>query len=196
MALKFQYNKTALQELNRQLRIRQTALPTLKNREAALRSEVKKARDEANAWEERIRQRMEAFDSMVALWEEFDPSLVGVERLVTGARKVAGVGTKVLEEVVFRDHPFSMFSAPHWIADGMAALKELTRLTIERNFALRRMEVLDEARKKTTQKVNLYEKVQIPEYEEAIRKIKRYLEDEENLAKAAQKIVKKRKEEL
>jgi V/A-type H+-transporting ATPase subunit D len=54
------------------------------------------------------------------------------------------------------------------------------------------MERLEFARKKTTQKVNLYEKVQIPGYEDAIRKIERYLEDEENLAKAAQKIVKKR----
>ncbi|HQM79393.1 MAG TPA: V-type ATP synthase subunit D [Candidatus Syntrophosphaera sp.] len=47
-------------------------------------------------------------------------------------------------------------------------------------------------RKKTTQKVNLYEKVQIPIYEDAIRKIKRFLEDEENLSKASQKILKTR----
>lgn len=51
----------------------------------------------------------------------------------------------------------------------------------------------DQARKRTTQKVNLYEKVQIPAYEDAIRKIKRFLEDEENLAKSAQKIVKNRR---
>jgi V/A-type H+-transporting ATPase subunit D len=56
------------------------------------------------------------------------------------------------------------------------------------------MEMLEFARKKTTQKVNLYEKVQIPEYNEAIRKIKRFLEDEENLTKAAQKIVKNRQQ--
>ena len=52
------------------------------------------------------------------------------------------------------------------------------------------MELLDFARRKTTQKVNLYEKVQIPGYEDAIRKIKRFMEDEENLSKSAQKIVK------
>lgn len=54
------------------------------------------------------------------------------------------------------------------------------------------MHLLDFSRKKTTQKVNLYEKVQIPGYQEAIRKIKRYMEDEENLSKASQKIVKTR----
>ena len=50
-------------------------------------------------------------------------------------------------------------------------------------------ELIDD-RRKTTQKVNLYEKVQIPGYEDAIRKIKRFMEDEENLSKSAQKIVK------
>ena len=45
-----------------------------------------------------------------------------------------------------------------------------------------------------TQKVNLYEKVQIPGYEDAIRKIKRFMEDEENLSKSAQKIVKTRQQ--
>ena len=58
------------------------------------------------------------------------------------------------------------------------------------------MRLLDHARKKTTQKVNLYEKVQIPGYENAIRKIKRFLEDEENLSKSAMKIVKKRYENV
>ena len=42
MALKFQYNKTALQNLRRQLSIREKALPTLKSKEAALRLEVRK----------------------------------------------------------------------------------------------------------------------------------------------------------
>ena len=52
--------------------------------------------------------------------------------------------------------------------------------------------MLEQARKKTTQKVNLYEKVQIPAYREAIIKIKRFLEDEESLTKSAQKILKAR----
>ncbi|MBP3585954.1 MAG: hypothetical protein J6J29_00460, partial [Paludibacteraceae bacterium] len=50
------------------------------------------------------------------------------------------------------------------------------------------------ARKKTTQKVNLFEKVQIPGYQDAIRKIKRFMEDEENLSKSSQKIVKSKRE--
>lgn len=76
--------------------------------------------------------------------------------------------------------------------DGIAILKELATVAIEREFFLRKMNLLDYARKKTTQKVNLYEKVQIPGYEQAVLKIKRFLEDEENLSKSSQKIVKNR----
>ena len=60
---------------------------------------------------------------------------------------------------------------------------------IEAEFQRLKMEFLDHARRKTTQKVNLFEKVQIPGYQDAIRKIKRFLEDEESLSKASQKIM-------
>ena len=86
-----------------------------------------------------------------------------------------------------------MFNAPGWFLDGIQHVKEVVNIAVEREFYMRKMELLDRARKKTTQKVNLYEKVQIPGFQEAIRKIKRFLEDEENLSKSAQKIVKTRK---
>ena len=74
----------------------------------------------------------------------------------------------------------------------MQILKDLTRLGIESEVYKEKNRILEYQRKKTTQKVNLYEKVQIPGYKEAIRKIKRYMEDEENLSKASSKIVKSR----
>ena len=55
--------------------------------------------------------------------------------------------------------------------------------------------MLEHARKKTTQKVNLFEKVQIPGYQDALRKIKRFMEDEENLSKSSQKIMKSHQEQ-
>ena len=61
---------------------------------------------------------------------------------------------------------------------------------IRRELLNRKLVLLEHARKKTTQKVNLFEKVQIPGYQDAIRKIKRFMEDEENLSKSSQKILK------
>lgn len=188
----FQFNKTALGELSKQLKMREKALPTIKSKESALRLEVKRAKDEASRLEAAVKAKMEAWDYMVQLWGEFDTSLLEVTGIVSHKVKIAGVEIPVLQDVEYRIKSYNLFTAPLWLADGMAMLKELTQLGIERDFFIRKMQILEHTRKKTTQKVNLYEKVQIPEYQEAILKIKRFLEDEENLSKAAQKIVKQR----
>ncbi len=195
MAIKFQYNKTSLGDLDKQLKVRTRALPTIKSKESALRVEVSKAKDEAQAYDEQLRTLMARHDYMAPLWAEFDPSLLRVADVRMGMAKIAGVRLPVLEQVVFEERPYDRFGSPVWFADGVAILKELAETGLQRELLTRRMELLDHARKKTTQKVNLYEKVQIPGYQEAILKIKRFLEDEENLSKSSQKIVKNRQEQ-
>lgn len=194
MAIKFQYNKTSLGELGKQLKMRQRALPTIKSKESALRVEVSAAKDKAEGYQRRIEELMARYDYMLALWGEFDSDLLRVKDVVLGVNKIAGVKIPALKEVIFEERPYDLFSSPAWYADGVEVLKDIARMGIEFEVFQRRTELLDYARKKTTQKVNLYEKVQIPGYEDAIRKIKRFLEDEENLSKSAQKIVKTKHE--
>lgn len=192
MAIKFQFNKTALGDLGKQLKMRQKALPTIKSKESALRVEVKKAKDAAQDYEAQLQELSRDYDYMMSLWGEFDPDLLRVVDVDISISKIAGVRIPVLREIIFDQKSYDLFSSPIWIADGIALLKEMATIGIEHEFYARKTELLDYARKKTTQKVNLYEKVQIPGYEDAIRKIKRFLEDEENLSKSAQKIVKTR----
>ncbi|MDL2245921.1 V-type ATP synthase subunit D, partial [Parabacteroides sp. OttesenSCG-928-J18] len=114
------------------------------------------------------------------------------------SRKFAGVMVPLLDDIEFEVCPYSLFNAPSWYTEGIELLKQLARTGIEAEFAGMKLELLEHARKKTTQKVNLFEKVQIPGYKDAIRKVKRYMEDEESLSKASQKIMRtnleKRKE--
>ena len=195
MAIKFQYNKTSLGELGKQLKMRRSALPTIKSKESALRSEVKRAKDTARDFRKRIEALVAEYDYMVALWGEFDTTILRVADVELSEQKIAGVRTPVLEDVRFEEKPYDLFSSPVWYADGVELLKRLAKLGVEFEVYNRKMELLDYARRKTTQKVNLYEKVQIPGYEDAIRKIKRFMEDEENLSKSAQKIVKTRQQQ-
>lgn len=196
MAIKFQYNKTSLQQLEKQLKVRVKALPTLKNKEAALRVEVKKAKTEAENLMERLSEKLKAYQHAVEMWGEFDNDLVAIEDVDLTVKKIAGVKTPVLDGVEFTVKEFSVFNRPSWYLDGVAIIKELAQIAIESEIFNQKMQLLDHARRKTTQKVNLYEKVQIPGFQDAIRKIKRFMEDEENLSKAAQKIVKSRIQEM
>ena len=165
--ISFQYNKTSLQLLEKQLKVRQRTLPIIKNKESALRVEVKKCKGEMVAHDEEYARQMETYKALFALWN-----------------------VPVLENIEFVVAPYSMFTSPKWYADGIELLKQMAMTAIQRELLDKKLTLLEKARKKTTQKVNLFEKVQIPGYQDAIRKIKRFMEDEENLSKSSQKILK------
>lgn len=192
MSIKFQYNKTSLNGLQKQLKVRKNALPTLKNKESALRISVLVAKTESERLIAELETTMQKYDYLASLWNEFESDLVSITDIDLRTVKVAGVKTPELMDIHYEIKPFNAFVKPAWYADGVMILKELTRLGIESEVEKEKSRILDYQRKKTTQKVNLYEKVQIPGYQEAIRKIKRFMEDEENLSKASSKIVKER----
>ena len=198
MAIKFQYNKTSLQQIEKQLKVRQRTLPIIKSKETALRLEVKKCKAEAVLLEKELERRIQGYESMYALWGEFDASLVALKDVELDVKKIAGVRVPVLNNIRLEVRPFGIFSSPKWYFDGINLLQGLAKTAVEREFVLAKLGLLEHTRKKTTQKVNLFEKVQIPGFQEAVRKIKRFMEDEENLSKSSQKILKalqeKRKE--
>ena len=79
MAIAFQYNKTSLQGLEKNLKMRQRTLPTLQSKESALRLEVKKAKTELAELDREVEERIKGYDEMIALWGEFDTSLLHVD---------------------------------------------------------------------------------------------------------------------
>ena len=84
MAIKFQYNKTSLQQLEKQLKMRVRTLPIIKNKESALRMEVKKCKTEVAALERSLESQIQAYEGMFALWSEFDPTIVGIKDVHLG----------------------------------------------------------------------------------------------------------------
>lgn len=191
MALKFQYNKTALQNLRRQLSIREKALPTLKSKEAALRLEVRKITAEIELLKEEYQKLVKENQNYNGFWTEF-PEIVKIKKINSELKNIAGVKVNILSNIDFAIENVSLFNMPSWIRLAISMFERLMTIQIKIEMTEARLNALAYARKKTTQKVNLYEKVQIPEYKTAIIKIKRYMEDEDNLSKSSQKIVKER----
>ena len=91
MAIKFQYNKTSLQHIEKQLKMRQRTLPIIKSKETALRLEVKKCKAEAEELEEKLQSQIGGYESMYALWGEFDASLVALKVVEVDVKTIAGV---------------------------------------------------------------------------------------------------------
>ena len=95
MAIKFQYNKTSKQQLEKQLKMRVRTLPIIKNKETALRIEVKKSKMEADELDKKLEQQIQGYEAMYALWSEFDASLVELKDVKLNVKKVAG-GDKII----------------------------------------------------------------------------------------------------
>jgi len=193
MALKFQYNKTIIQQFRKQLAIREKALPILKNKETALRKEEK---DAAAILEKLRTEKNELIDwqkTFQPFWSEF-PNIVTLENTGIYQKKIVGIKVPEIGKITFQLIDMSWWNYPAWVPSGVSLIQKIITNDLNIRIKEEQRSLLNAARKKTTQKVNLYEKVQIPAYEEAILKIKRFLEDQENISKAAQKIVKKKKD--
>src|SRR5574344_2419315 len=110
MAIKFQFNKTSLNELGKQLKVRTRALPTLKNKESALRVEVKKAKEHSERLVAQLSEALKSYEYMARLWNEFEPGLISVADVKLKTVKIAGVPTPALDDIVFDVKELNLFT--------------------------------------------------------------------------------------
>lgn len=192
MSRAISYNKSTIQEFRKQLNVRRKALPVLMRKETALRQVIARQKPELKALKMRYKEEWNRLEGFENIWNDL-PSVLRVERLEVEQVNIAGTKVERLKGLIFEKLQLNPLYEPAWMPAALEALQQLIQLKVKLRFLDKELETLENARKKTTQKVNLYEKVQIPEYEEGIRKIKRFLEDKENIATAAKKIAKNRK---
>lgn len=188
----FAYNKSSIQNFQRQLKVRQTALPVLLRKETALRQMIAKVKPILAEAEDTFEAKRKELEKYERIWNEF-PTMLKVSKVHSNWVNIAGTKVERFEKVEFKVDEYNPLYEPVWLPAALDHLKEFIELKLKTDYFRAEKEALELARKKTTQKVNLYEKVQIPYFEESIRKIKRFLEDKENIATAASKIVKNRK---
>lgn len=188
-----QYNKTALIKINKDLSMREHALPVLRSKESALRAEIRKIRSKIKELDKEYKQMIKTLESIERLWGEF-PDIIKIEKINFKRKKIASIAVLIIEGIDFNTEDINFFAYPAWVVQGMEIIKKLLALKLELLNERKILDNVEYARRKTTQKVNLYEKVQIPFFEESIRKIKRFLEDQDNLSKSSQKVIKNRME--
>ncbi|HIE10659.1 MAG TPA: V-type ATP synthase subunit D [Kiritimatiellae bacterium] len=172
-------------------------LPTLQLKKQQLQIVVRRVENEVEDLRQKIAQALRAAESWVALFsEEFDPQkYLAVERVVIAEGNVAGVAIPVFKSVVFRKEVPDLFVTPSWYDDALALLESLTELQIRRLLLEEQLRRLREELRITTQRVNLFEKVKIPECRENIRIIRIFLGDQQTAEIARAKVAKRKSTE-
>ena len=202
MAVKLTKNELKVQK--DRLKQFQRYLPTLQLKKQQLQAVVMQVTAQL---EQVARQRQAAvagLDDWVAVFAENDSfpaekrldALIRPRQVVCGEQNIAGVTVPVFQELSFEDIRYDVADYPLWVDTAAVRLREIARLDALEKTLRRQIELLERELRATAQRVNLFEKVKIPEAKENIRVIGIYLGDQQTSAVVRGKIAKKKLQEV
>jgi len=196
---KIKLTKGELKKQRDSLRQFERYLPTLQLKKQQLQMEILHWHSLAEEKRRLEDSKKLSILSWAGLLSEQDVSLeqwIRPARVVTSARNIAGVDLAVLERVEFSEAEYDLFLTPVWIDKAIDFLRELVSLEEEIRYIEMAVETLKQELRVTAQRVNLFEKVKIPEAQEAIRRIKIYIGDQMANAVGRCKIAKRKIEDM
>jgi V/A-type H+/Na+-transporting ATPase subunit D len=189
---KIKYTKNELKAQRDALARFERYLPTLQLKKQQLQVELRQLEariEEKAAEEESEREQMNGWIKLYSEPVEWE-SFLAVRQIIRSAGNIAGVSIPVLESVEFEAREVDLFATPAWLDEGLRAAEHLVHLRIERQVLEEQHRRLSAELRTTTQRVNLFEKVKIPESRDHIRVIRIFLGDQQTAAVARSKIAK------
>lgn len=197
MAIKLTKNELKSQKESLKMYLRY--LPTLQLKKQQLQTEIRTI--EARARE--VRTRRDAlnreFGDWIAVFGEasaFDPDIVQIRAVRTTTGNIAGVSIPVFDGADFDRSLYDLYLKPLWIDTAADRLERVLALDLEAKILDEQVRLLGIELRTTTQRVNLFEKVKIPEAKGHIKKITVYLGDQQVAAVVRGKISKKNLERV
>ena len=197
---KIKFTKTELKSQQDALKQFVRFLPTLQLKKQQLQMEVRLSTEELErnlAEQKELVDRMSSFlelfssDAEVAFFE----GLVRVRRVLTGEENIAGIAIPTFDRVEFEPADWDLFDTEWYVDDAVQALKDAVSLREAYKVLEEQHRLLSAELRSTSQRVNLFEKVKIPECKENIRRIRIMLGDLDTSAVARSKIAKKKSQE-
>ena len=198
MAIKLTKNEEKVQK--DRLKQYQRYLPTLQLKKQQLQMVIMQTRAELEQKEAERGQMIGDLDDWVAVFAEnniFDEekkldNLVEPDTVISKKENIAGVTVPKFVELTFKDISYDIDDYPLWVDTALIKLREIARLDALVSTLRKQEELLEKELRATSQRVNLFEKVKIPEAKENIRKIGVYLGDQQTAAVVRGKISKKK----
>lgn len=178
----------------------QRYLPTLQLKQQQLQAVIRESEQEIAKLKEEQAKAKASLSGWIAVYGEnasFPPersigALVKVDRIEKDRGNIAGVEVPVFRELVFKPIEYDLDFYPLWVDKAIVALRDIAKFDALVRTLEERIELLSAELRTTTQRVNLFEKVKIPEAKENIRVIGIYLQDQQTAAVVRGKIAKKK----
>ncbi len=173
-------------------------LPTLMLKKQQLQMEIRKVEAQAQEVRQRRERSFGELEHWIAVFGEQQAgvfsleSILGIDEIHTDTGNVAGVDIPTFRGVRFRQEPYDLFATPLWLDAAIDMVRELAAQDAEIHVLQRQADLLGEELRVTSQRVNLFEKVKIPETRENIRRVQIYLGDEQTASVVRGKIAKRK----
>ena len=196
---KIKYTRTELKQQRDALARFNRYLPTLKLKQQQVQSSIVQTRQLFRRKENAVQSTQKIISAYDGLFN--DVAGVNFEQLSTpdsvntSTHSIAGVYVPRFENITFSKADFSLFGTAPWVDKALADLKELNQQKAELNILQECLDLLQAELKKVMQRVNLFEKVMIPNTQENIRRIRIALGDQMTAGVARAKIAKAKLEQ-
>jgi len=176
-------------------------LPTLQLKKQQLQMEMRDCDirlRENEAAEKEVRKHLSSWMALfgTAGTVEQLTSIITLEGIDTERANIAGVDVPVFKDARFLIEDYNLFSTELWIDDAVDAVKKVIAIKAEHQVIKEQRMLIEKELRTTTQRVNLFEKVKIPECKDNIRTIQIYLGDQQTAAVGRSKIAKRKMEEV
>lgn len=189
---RIRHTKNELKAQRDALRRFKRYLPTLQLKKQQLQMEMRRLEqkmEEVRGEEERLTAGIAPWIRLFA-WPLDLAAFVKLRAVRTTTGNIAGVNIPILQDIEFEPIEVDLHETDPWVDDARAVVEQLVRLRIERETLEEQHRLLAEELRITTQRVNLFEKVKIPETQQNIRVIRIFLGDQQTAEVARAKIAK------
>ena len=192
---KIKLTKNELKVQKDALKMYRRYLPTLTLKKQQLQSEIRTIEAKAKAVLKEKENLEKGFGSWIAVFSEsdaFPDRIITVSNIRKGEGNIAGVAIPTFEGADFSRGDYDLYETPLWVDIAANHMEKAMSLDLEAEVLEEQVRLLEAELRSTSQRVNLFEKVKIPETEENIRKISIYLSDQQVSAVVRSKISKRK----
>ncbi len=192
---KIKLTKNELKVQKDALKMYQRYLPTLTLKKQQLQSEIRTIEAKAKAVRKEKEELEKGFGSWIAVFSDsdsFPDGIITVSNIRKGKGNIAGVDIPTYEGADFSRGDYDLYETPLWVDIAANHMEKAISLDLEAEVLEEQVRLLSAELLATSQRVNLFEKVKIPETEKNIKKIAIYMADQQVNAVVRSKISKRK----